>query len=104
MRIEISGLAADCSTLSGQVDVAALDATPTAEFDVTLNADAQSLKIIQPYITGDISGLGVVDGGVRATGTLDKAALTLTDVVVEKSRISGRVDVDRNGGETQGNL
>jgi uncharacterized protein involved in outer membrane biogenesis len=43
----------------------------------------------------------VVDGGVRATGTLDKAALTLTDVVVDKSRISGRVDVDRNGGETK---
>ena len=101
VRIEISDLAADRSTISGQVDVAALDATPTAEFDVTLNADAQSLKIIQPYITGDISGLGVVDGGVRATGTLDKAALTLTDVVVDKSRISGRIDVDRSGGETK---
>ena len=70
---------------------------PDVEYDVTLKANAQSLEILRPYVVGDIADLGQINGGVRATGTLDKAKVTLDEVTIDKSRISGRADIDRSG-------
>jgi|GEM_PF-1287116 len=95
-RIEVTDVKADSSTLSGQVTATNLDATPTVEYDVKLRADAQSLEILRPYVGGDVADLSQINGGLQAVGTLEKAKLTLDDVVIDNSRISGRADIDRS--------
>jgi len=96
-RVEITDVKAESSVLSGQINATGLDKTPAVEYDVTLRANAQSLEILRPYVVGDIASLGQIDGGVRAMGTLDRAKVTLDEVTVDKSRISGRADIDRSG-------
>lgn len=103
-RVEITSVKADQSTLSGQLTATNLDRpTPAVAYDVSFQADAQSLEILRPYIDGNIADLGAINGGVQATGTLDKAKLTLTDVVIDKTRISGQADVDRSGDAIKAN-
>ena len=102
-RVEVTDVQADNSVLAGQINATGLDGTPDVEYDVTLKANAQSLEILRPYVVGDIADLGQINGGVRATGTLDKAKVTLDEVTINKSRISGRADIDRSGERVKAN-
>lgn len=95
-RIEVTDVKAGGSTVRGQVTASNLDKTPSVEYDITLDADAQSLEILRPYAGGDVADLGQIDGGVQAVGTLEKAKITLDDLVIDNSRISGRADIDRS--------
>lgn len=104
VRVEITSVKADRSTLTGQLTATNLDKkTPAVEYDVSLQADAQSLEILRPYIAGDIADLGQINGGVQAAGTLEKAKITLNDVVIDNTRISGSADVDRAEGDIKAN-
>jgi uncharacterized protein involved in outer membrane biogenesis len=96
-RIEVTDVRADRSTLGGQITASNLDQTPSIEYDVTLRADAQSLEILRPYVGGDVAELGQINGGVQAIGSLDKARLTLDDILIDNSQVSGRADIDRSG-------
>lgn len=104
VRVEITSVKADQSTLSGQLTATNLDRpTPALTYDISFQADAQSLALLRPYIGENVADLGVVNGAVQAAGTLDKAKLTLTDVVVDQTRVSGQADIDRTGDDIKAN-
>ncbi len=94
-RVEITDVAADRSTLTGQLTATNIRKTPSVEYDINLKTDAQSLEILRPYVGGDVADLGTVNGGVQAKGTLDKAKITLDGVQIDNSRVTGQADFDR---------
>ena len=98
-RIEITNIKADRSTLAGQVVAANLRKSPDVEYDVRLVADAQPLEILRPYVGDDIADLGVVQGAVRAKGTMAKGQLTLEGVRIDNTRVSGQAAFDRSAPE-----
>lgn len=104
MRVEITSVQAGQSTLSGQLTATDLTRpVPSLEYDLSFQADAQSLDVIRPYLPEGAAYLGVINGSVQAVGSLDKAKVTLSEVEIDKTSISGQAEIDRTGDDIKAN-
>jgi uncharacterized protein involved in outer membrane biogenesis len=96
-RIEITDVRASGTTVAGRVNVDDIEGEPKLAYDVSLQAKEQSLDVLRPYLGNDVANVGSIDGDIKAVGTLDKATVELGNVAVDRSRITGTVNVDRSG-------